>query len=98
MAAVLARPRILRELQQTVGLRKRIVLAARFVSQNAGNQANAGVDDGHRRHLTAVEDVVSYRNFIRLQNVKNALVKPFVSTAYKEQPRLGGQLLHNLLI
>src|SRR5438105_3288432 len=103
VAAKFARAGILGKFQQPVAAGRvasgeGIVLTAFFVAQNAGDEANTSVDDRHRRYLAAVEDIISYRNFVGLQNIENALVKPFISAAEEQEPRLGGQLFHDFLV
>jgi len=71
--AVLARPGVLGKLEPAVLLGERVVLAALLVSQHVGDQANDAVDHRHRRHLAAVEHIVSDGNLRGLQDVGDPL-------------------------
>jgi hypothetical protein len=98
VAPKFARAGVLGKLQQAVAAGERVVLVAFFVSEDSGYKADAGVDDHHRRGFAAIEDIISYRNLVGLQNIKNALVESFVSAAKEKQPGFGGQLLHGFLV
>ncbi len=91
MAAILAGPRVLAVLQQSVAGRKRIVPATVFVAQDSRHEADDRVDHRHRGDFASVQDKVADRDFLRLQNIAHALVEALVPTAQQQQPLVRGQ-------
>ena len=80
------RPRVLGTLEQPIAGRKRIVHRTALVSQHAGDQADHGIHQHHGRDFAAVEHEIADGDFVRLQDVDDALIKSLVTSAEQDEP------------
>src|SRR5579862_2403054 len=70
-------------------LRERLLAVALLLAQRAGELAGHRVDDRHRRHLAAGEDVWTDRDQLGREVVEHPLVEPLVAAAEQAQRTLG---------
>ncbi len=89
---------VLRPFQKAIVAGEGIVLAAQFISQYAGKQADHGIDDRHCGHLATVEHEIAEGDLVGLQDQANALVKTFVPPAQQQQPLVAGELFDHRLV
>jgi hypothetical protein len=60
---------------------KRLIFAGCFVPQSAGKKPSHGIDDHHRRELSAAENEIANRNFFRSKMFRHPFIHTFVATA-----------------
>ena len=73
--------------------RKTLLLARRLLAHDAGQEPDAGVDQGHRADLAAGQNVIANGDFLEPAGFDQALVNPFEASAQDEHTRAYGQRL-----
>lgn len=91
-------PGVLGELEHPISSAERIIQAALFIAEHAGQQPDDSVNDGHRGHFASVEDKVANADLFGLEDVQHALIKSFVATTHQHDTVAGGEVFGQPLV
>ena len=97
-AAEFGRSCVLREFQDAIASRERVIPTALFVPENTWDESDCSIDDDHRGNLATVENKVTDAQFRRFEDLDDAMVEAFVASAQKNQSASGRKFFDDRLI
>jgi hypothetical protein len=92
------RPAVVRAIEQPVAVTEAVLQVGPLVAQHAGLQASHGIEQGHRRQLSAGQDEVAETEFQADVPVQETLVHALVPATEHDRSRASSHLADQRLV